>query len=397
VKTNKTTCKVDFKTINKLNQGIYDVQSFKVVYENWEVNGGFHYQNGSFSGEAHSKSLPFKGLPGMIPKLKDTTVDGGGSLDATFSKAAGNPNSLKLYGKVVLKGVGINLPQEPYLHDMNGPILFDGGVVRVPGLTFQGFDGTGVMGVTYVINTQAVNFGFRLKDVNAQKAIDYTIDAYVTKNMSDYKDKFFGNLNFVYSGGWRGFAGDQMISSSVGSGSYTLDNAKVKGFPAIKSVNKFFKDQSDEIDFEQIKGNLAMKNKVFAYTADTAGKVGAFRENGAINVASMLYAPDMKIQCDIKKEFLNSDSVQGAIPAEFKAIAGGAQKVLDFAADDNGNVPVDIKFAGPVKENNYSYDWARAENNAKKKAGAAVKNAAQDLLKNNGKDLGAKLKGLFGH
>jgi hypothetical protein len=395
VKTNKTTCKVDFKTINKLNQGVYDVQSFKVVYQDWEVNGAFHYQNGSFSGEAHSKSLPFKGLPGIVPKLKNTTVDGGGSLDATFSKAASSTKSFKVFGKVVLKGVGINLPQEPYIHDLNGPILLEGSVVRVPGLAFEGFDGTGVMGVTYVINTQAVNFGFRLKDVSAQKAIDYSIDAYVTKNLSDYKDKFFGDLNFSYSGAFRGFSGDQMISTSVGSGNYTLDKAKVKGFPAIKSINKYFKDQSDEINFEQIRGNMAMKNKIFTYNADTTGKVGVFRETGAINVADMVYSPDMKIQCDIKKEFLNSDAVQSGIPAEVKSIVTSGQQLIDYAADDNGNVPIDIKFTGPVKDNNYSYDWTRLRSNAEKKAGAAVKNAAQDLLKNNGQDLGDKLKGLF--
>lgn len=396
VKTNKTTCKVDFKSINKLDQGIYDLPSFKVTYENWEVTGAFHYQAGSFSGEVHSKSLPFQGLPGMITKLKNTTVTGEGSLDATFSKVGNSPNSFKANGKVVLKGVGISLPQEPYLQDMNGTIFLDGNLVRLPALTFQSFDGTGAVGVTYALNTQAVNFGFNLKNVSAQKAVNASIDAYVTKNAANYKDMISGTMTLTYSGAFKGFSGDQMIVSSVGSGNYTIEKATVKG-SQIKAINNYFKDKSDEMTFEQIAGNLGMKSKVFSYTANTTGKVGTLRETGGINAADMLYSPNMSIQCDIKKEFLDSNAIQSAVPSEIMTIAQSAEKLLDFMADDQGNVPIDVIFTGPVKDNHYSYDWERAKSNAGKKVKEAVKKAAQDTIQKGKQDLGNKLKSLFGH
>ena len=59
--------------------------------------------------------------------------------------------------------------------------------------------------------------------------------------------------------------------------------------------------------------------------------------------------------------------------------------------DDNGNVPVDLKFTGPVSDNHYTWDTGRIGNNVKKHLGAAVQNAAQPAIKN----LGNQLKGLF--
>ena len=91
VKTASTACKVEFKTINQLDRGIYDVPSIKVTYDNWEVTGAFHYHDGSFSGEVHSKSLPFQGLPAMIPKLNKATFSGTGSVDVAVSKGGPKP------------------------------------------------------------------------------------------------------------------------------------------------------------------------------------------------------------------------------------------------------------------------------------------------------------------
>lgn len=396
VKTDKTPCKVDFKSVNRLDQGTYDVPSFKIHYQDWDVTGAFHYRaNGAYSGEVHSRSLPFQGLPGMFPKLKNTTVNGSGSLDLNFSQVLGKADSLKVDGLVNLKGVGIILPkQEPYLEDITGPIYLNGALLRIPKETFKSFDGTGAAGVTWNFVTQAYTYGFVLKDVSAQKAIDASIDAYVTtKDYTDYKDKLFGNLNLSYAGSGRGFGGDEMIATALGNGSYTLDHSKVKGLSVVKAINKYFKDSSDEIAFERIKGNLVMKNKVFAYTADTNGKVGAIRETGAINLADMVYAPDMKVQADVKKEFLSSDAVLAGVPAELR----GLVKNTDWLADANGNIPVDFKFTGPVKQNNYAYDWDRLKKNINDHVGEEAKKALQNAVKDGGKDLGEKLKGLFGH
>lgn len=392
VKTNKTTCKIDFKTVNKVRQGAYEVPSFKVNYADWQVTGSFNYTGSAWSCKVHSDSLPFKGLPGMLPKLKNTTIDGGGSLNLSLVSTRGKTLPFLVNGVIALKGVGITLPQqEPYLQSMNGNINCVNNVVKVPGITFKGFDGTGVMGVTFNGNTYGYNYGFRLSNVNAQKAVDATIDAMVTtKNLSAYKSMLYGTMNLVYSGSGKGVSGDAMMASQVGSGGYSLDHAKITG-QQVKSLTSLLKDKSGEITFEQIKGNLAMKNRVFTYTAETVGKVGAFHENGGIQVVDMVYSPDMAIRCDIKKEFIDSDTIQGAIPNEAKPFVKNAQDVLNYAADDNGNIPIDVKFTGKVADNHYGYDWTRAKDNALKKASKALQNAAQPAIQN----LGNQLKGLF--
>jgi hypothetical protein len=294
---------------------------------------------------------------------------------------------------VLLKGIGITLPQEPYLQNMTGPIIVTDNVIKIPAMTFKSFDGTCVAGVTLNGNTMAYNYGFNLKSVSAQEAVNASVDAYVTQNPESYKDKLFGTMNLAYAGSGRGFSGTQMISTASGLGNYSIVGAKITGFAVIKTINHYFKDQSDEMDFDQITGNLVMKNRVFSTTATTTGKVGAIREAGSINVADMVYSPDMKIQCDIKKEFLNSDALQSGLPDGIK----GLVKNPDWIADDNGNVPLDAKFTGPVKDNNYSYDWTRLQKNLENKAGKALRNAAQNVIQNKAQDLGSQLKGLFGH
>jgi hypothetical protein len=276
---------------------------------------------------------------------------------------------------------------------MNGPINVTDNVIKIPSMTFKSFDGTGALGVTLNGNSQAYAYSFNLKNVNTQKAVNASIDAYVVKNPSDYKDKIFGTMNFAYAGSGRGFSGDPMIASAVGSGNYSLVNAKVKGFAVIKTINKYFKDSSDEINFETIAGTLGMKNKIFSYTANTTGKVGAFRETGGINVANMAYSPDMKVQCDIKKDFINSDSVQGNLPDEIKPLV----KNPDWIADDKGNIPLDVKFTGPVSSNNWSYDWNRIIQNVKNKAAKEIQKAAGSAVQQGAQNLGNQLKGLFGH
>ncbi|MGH7739583.1 MAG: hypothetical protein ACREL1_05500, partial [bacterium] len=394
VKTASTTCKVTFKTVNQLKRGMYDVPSFKVTYADWEVDGAFHYRAGtSYSGEIHSKRLPFSGLSNMIPKLKKAAFDGTGSVDMTFSQALNKPNSFNVRGQVLLKGVGVSLPQEPYLRDLTGPINFTGDAVRLPKMTFKSFDGTGAAGVTYGIHNQAYSYAFRLTGVNAQKAVDASIDAYVTtKDFSAYKDKIFGTMNLAYAGLGRGLSGEAMIDSALGEGNYSLVDAKIANLAAITAVNKYFKDPSNQITFQKIAGTLNMKNKIFSYTADTIGKVGAIHETGGIDVSRMVYSPDMMVRADIKKDFINSDAVASGLPPAVRGLA----KNVDVLTDAQGNIPVDFKFTGPVKNNQYAYDWTRITQNVEKHAGQALRKAAQGQLNNIGKNLGNQIKSLFG-
>jgi len=392
VKTTKTPCKVDFKsTISQ--DGSYDLPSFKVVYAKWEVTGAYHNRKGSpWTCEVYSKSLPFAGLPEMVPKLKNTTIDGGGSLDLKLTQALSSAAPFKAYGKVVLRGISITLPQEPYLQNMNGPILLEGTIARIPLMTFKSFDGSGAMGVTvnYGAASLAYTYGFSLKNVDGQKAINASVDAYVTQNPADYKDKIFGTMNLAYSGSGRGTSGDQMIASQTGTGNYAIDKGKVKGFPLIKAINGLFKDKSDEVSFERITGTLAMKNKVFSYTVNNSGKVGTLKAVGAINTVDMTYSPDMKIQGDIKKEFLDQEALKGQMPAQYRDKAN----MMDLIADDNGNIPLDFRFTGSVKKTPGldCLDLSRAIKNVLNHLAKAAEKSAGQAVQQGVKDLGKQLK-----
>ena len=393
VKTDKTACKIDFKTVNNLNRGVYDVPSFKVVYGDWNVTGSFHYSaNAPWSCKIHSDSLPFKGLPGMLLKLKNTTVDGSGSVDLSIVSSPGKSLPFLVNGQIGIKGVGITLPNEPYLQNMNGVIYCANNVIRIPMVTSKSFDGDVAMGVTLNGPTEAYSYSFRLTNVDAQKAVDASIDAYAPTK-AEYKDKLSGRMNLAYAGYGKGFSGDAMMASQAGQGNYSLTDTKIMNVPAIKTVNSLLKDKSDEVHFDNTTGNLAMRNKVFSYTSSNIGKMGSVAVVGAIDVVKMTYAPDMQVKCNIKKDLVDTDAVLGVLPQSLRGFAK-----VDYLADDNGNIPADVKFSGPVSENHYSWDTTRIGNNVKKHLGSIVQQGLQSPgVQNTVQDLGNKLKGLFGH
>jgi hypothetical protein len=362
-----------------MNRGIYDVPSFKLTYDTWVVTGAFHYRaDGSFSGEVHSKTLPFQGLPAMIPKLKRATFAGDGSVNLSYSKGGSKTAPLNMNGQILIKGVGISLPDEPYLQDLTGPINFTGNVIRVPGIGFETFGGKGQAGVTFTLDSQTYLYALALRGVDAQKTIDASIDAYLTtKDFSAYKDKLYGSLDLSYAGTGRGFASDVMLANLKGAGNYTLAKARLKGFSVIKSVNQYFKQSSDEIDFDQVVGTLGMKNRVFSYTANCAGKVGAVRVNGGVDCQTLAYSPNMTVQCDLRKDFVNSDAVIAGLPGALK----GQVKDLDWLADSQGNIPVDLKFTGVASENHWSFDGERLGKNIGKHIGDALSHSLGDKLK----------------
>lgn len=392
VKTNKTPCKVDFKSMNRLQQGTYDVSAFKVHYQDWDVNGEFHYRaNGAYSGEVHSKSIPFKGLPGMFPKLKDTTVGGSGVVDIQFSQPLGKAESLRMDGVVNLKGVEVTLPsKQSYVQDVTGPMYLNGNLIKLPKAAFKTCGGTGMAGVTWNYISDVYSYGLNLKGVDAEKLVNMSIDAYVAKkDYSSFKDTLAGTLDLSYAGSGKGFSGDAMLASQVGSGTYVLTNAVFKKLTAIKGITELFKDKSGQITFAKIDGTLGMKAKVFSYTANTTDKVGTMKIVGGVN-SEGVYTPDMRIRCDIKKEYLDSDQVKNLLK-EKVGDKVPADKIMEYIADDQGNVPVDFRFTGPASKvpGLDCIDLSRAGDNALKrflketgeKAGQAVQQGAKDLIK----------------
>jgi hypothetical protein len=358
--------------------------SFHAVFKDWAMDGSFHYKNGvSYSGEVHSKDLRLNGLASTVPRMSRVKVDGTLAMNFTCSQILNKPQSFKTNGQLVLKKVSIALPNEPYLGDLNTTINITESTVKIPTATFGGFDGTGTAAFSMTFGkVVAYNYSFNLKNVNAQKAINRSIEVYVEKNQKDYKDKLYGTMNMVYSGSGKGLSGDSMMASQTGSGTYNIVAAKVKGYAAISAMNSFFKEKSDEIKFEKIDGNLGLKNSVMSYTANTLDKVGTIRVAGAINLMNMVYAPDMKVRCDVKKEFLDSDAVRGQIPAQYRSAFN-----IGLAADKNGMVPVDFRFTGPVKKMP-GLDCLDASR--------LLNNVINNLVQEKAKDLGGALKGLFG-
>ncbi len=341
VKSPKAACKVDFDAINSGNA--YNVKNFRVVYRDWTVDGSFLYKNGvSYSGEVHSKDLPLSGLTNDIPRLKNDKIDGTVAMDLTYSQLLNKPSSLKANGQIVLKNIGFSLPNEPYLQNLNSVITVAYPNFKTINATFNGFDGSGVASLSINAGkTLSYAYAFDLKSVNVQKLIDSSVDAYVVKNPEKYKDKLFGSANMNYKGTGHGTSSEEMMASANGSGNYSIANGKVKGYDAISYLNKFFGQQSDEIDFETISGTLAMKNKIASYTVNTTGKVGAVKAVGAINVVTYFYAPEMNVNCDIHKEFLNSDAIKSQLPDSVRD-----KYDVNRLADSNGNVPLDFHFTG---------------------------------------------------
>ena len=341
VKAPKTACKVDFDAVNLGNA--YNVKNFHVVYQDWAVDGSFLYKNGiSYSGEIHTQDLPLAGLSNDVPRLKNDKIDGTVAMNLTYSQLLNKPGSLKLTGPIVLKGIGFSLPNEPYIQNLNAQIDANYPNFKTQNATFEGFDGTGAASLLINVGkTLAYSYAFDLKNVNAQKAINASVDAYVTLNPEKYKDKLSGTMNFAYKGTGHGTAAAEMMASAVGSGNYSIANGTVKGYSAISAMNNFFKDKSDQIVIDSIAGNISVKNKVVTYTATANGKVGQVRANGAVNLLTYDYEPDMKVQCDIHKDYLDSDAIKGQMPDSVRD-----KFDINRLADSNGNVPLDFRFTG---------------------------------------------------
>jgi hypothetical protein len=208
------------------------------------------------------------------------------------------------------------------------------------------------------------------------------VDAYVIKDPQNYKDKLDGKMNLTFKGTGRGLGDSEMIAALAGSGNYSITSGTIKGYPVITFVNNYFKDKSNSIVVDSIAGNLNVKNNVVSYTAVGNGKMGQVRANGAQNLSTFFYAPDLRVQCDIHKEFLDSDAIKAQLPDNIKD-----KFDVNLLADSNGNVPLDFHFTGdPSKISLNSLDLSRLGN--------VILNNYLNQMGSKGQNI---LNGLFGH
>jgi hypothetical protein len=293
---------------------------------------------------------------------------------------------LKIQGDMAFKG--FTYRKFKFQNATTGTNL-SGGLMKMTA-SVAGFGGQAYGALNSDVSTKNWRYSYvlDLKGVSAQQVINDTVDSFVEKGWDEYKDTIFGTMSMNLKGTMTGNTGDAMAKSLTGEGPFSITDTKLKKLTAIKVINGIFKDKSDEIVMETIKGNLVIKNEVVSFTADTVGKVGKMHAVGGVNFDG-IYTPDLKVLCDVKKEFMDSDAVKSVLPA-------GIKEKLEYGADDQGNIPIDYKFTGQAKSNKGSPDFSRLVKNITNRLAGEVKKKAEDAVKGAAQDLGNKLKGLFG-
>jgi len=306
-----------------------------------------------------------------------------GTWDGGVFVVSGDEVDFLPHGQAALKNVGLSLGNEPYFQNLNSVVEFSPALIKAQNTTFNAFDGSGV--VSFLL-TQGKTPGYfiaiDLKNVNTGKTVNTNVDAYAAKSAANYKDKFDGKLNLIFKGTYQGTTAAEKMSSLNASGSYSISSGTIKGYPLITFLCSFFKDKGNAIVVDTISGNFNAKNSVLAFTAVGNGKMGQVRANGAINMVTQYYAPDMKVQCDIHKDFLDSNAIKAQLPDNIKD-----KFDINLLADSNGNVPLDFHFTGdPLKLNSNCFDISRLGN--------VFLNNYVNQMSSKGQNI---LQGLFGH
>jgi hypothetical protein len=171
-------------------------------------------------------------------------------------------------------------------------------------------------------------------------------------------------------------------ASLNGSGNYAISNGTVKGYAIITFFNTFFKDKEGGITLDNLTGNFTAENTALTFTANGNGKMGQIRANGTLNMQTWLCAPEIKIQSDIHKDFLDSDAIKAQLPDNIKD-----KFDINLLADSNGTVPLDFRITDdPTKPTLKWLDISRLGN--------IFLNNYVNQASSNGQNI---LQGLFGH
>jgi len=393
VKPAQSPCKLVFTSVKGPNS--YDLPSFQAIFQDWELDGSFHYANGiSYSIELHSKDLPLKGLSTTVPRWKNLTIAGTVGLNLTASEQLNKLKTIKVNGQFGLKDLDVSDSNDPhFISDTSGTLTLHESKTHIPsldmGLNLNGFGGAESVVANLNLATPVLSYSYaiNMKNVAAQPVVDAGIIVYGNPAFNSYKNTVYGSANFNFKGVGTGLTTELIEKTLNGSGNFIIQNGKLKGLPAIKTINNVFKDKSDEIDFEAIVGTIAVKNRVAALTCNTEGKVGKISANGAINFDGY-YAPQMLIKSDIHKEFIDSDAIKSQLPSMIRD-----QWNVDWAADSKGNIPIDFKLTGDASKTPglSCLDLSRLIKNVTSHLGQQLQNSAQPIIQN----LGSQLKKLF--
>lgn len=332
---------------------------------------------------AKASAAPAKKAAASQPKAP---VASGSSTSSGFSLSKG----LKIQGDMAFKGFSY---RKYKFQNAVANTNLSNGLVKMTA-SVAGFSGqaNGALNADVSTRNWRYSYSLDLKGVSAQDVVNDSVDSFVEKNLTDYKDTIFGTMNFDLKGTMMGNSGDAMEKSLTGVGSYSITGTKFKNLSAVKYINGLFKDKSDEITLDTIKGNLSIKDEVVSFTTDTTGKIGKIHAAGGVDFNGV-YKPDLKVQCDLKKDILDSDAVKGNLPPLVRNNFD-----MNRFADDQGNIPIDFRFTGPAskKPGLDCLDLSRLVKNVTNSYTKEVQKKATDAVKSALPNVGNAIKGLFG-
>jgi len=260
-----------------------------------------------------------------------------------------------------------------------------------------GFSGKASAVMTADLNKAPLSYGYDLSllGVSAQSAINDGVDSFVTKNPENYKDKVTGTMDFKFAGS--GLMDAEPAKSLKGNGTFKISGAKVQGLAMLGGVMDSLKDSPKAVKMDTLDGTLAVADSKVSVTANSSGEFEKIRVNGAVGFDGN-YAPEMRVETDIKKDQLDSKKVFSFLPASLQSRID-----VNRAADAQGYVPVDFKFTGAVASapGLKALDPTRLTKNVTSSYTKAITNKVTEKLGDKtGKSteaVGNALKGLFKH
>jgi hypothetical protein len=201
-------------------------------------------------------------------------------------------------------------------------------------------------------------------------------------------DMIAGTMNFDFAGSGRGFDSASAPGNLKGNGTFSLVGVRIKALALMGGLFKNLKDKKEEMKMDRMDGTLSVADRKVAVKANSAGSTGKMAVDGVIGFDGM-YAPEMRVLNDVRKEYLDSDSFFQSLQGKVKALD------LDKMADDQGFVPIDFKLTGPVNKapGPGALDLSRLTKNVVNNEAKALRKKAAEGVQNK---IGTQLKGLFG-
>lgn len=255
----------------------------------------------------------------------------------------------------------------------------------------SGFSGKAGAAMSADLGKAPLPYGYSLDltGVSAQSAINDAVDSFVTKNPEQYKDKVTGTMNFKFAG--TGAMDANPAASLKGNGTFQIAGATLQGLAMLGGVMDSLKDNTKALKMDKVDGTLAVASRTVSITANSTGSFGKLRVLGGVDFDGK-YAPEMRVETDVKKELLDSRKVFGALPS---ALQGRID--LDRAADAQGYIPVDFKFTGLVTDapGLKAIDVTRLTKNVTGSYTKQITNKVTEKTGAAGQAVGNALKGLF--